>query len=57
MLEDAGQVAESGMLTRTEEWRDMKMVMIPKPGKDHTAVNGWRPTGLRGVVQPDYGVQ
>jgi len=33
VLEDAGQVAETESLTRMpEEWRDMKMVMIPKPG-------------------------
>jgi len=24
----------------------MKMVMIPKPGKDHMGVKGWRPTVL-----------
>ena len=26
-----------------EEWRLLKMVMIPKPGKDHKRVKGWRP--------------
>ena len=33
-----------------EEWRGMKMVMIPKPGKDHTAVKGWRPIVLANTV-------
>jgi len=33
-----------------EEWRDMKMVMIPKPGKYHTAVKGWRPIVLANTV-------
>jgi len=28
----------------------MKMVMIPKPGKDHTAVRGWRPIVLANVI-------
>lgn len=47
VLEDIGQVAEIRGGTRMpEEWRKMKMVMIPKPGKDHTAVKGWRPIVL-----------
>jgi len=47
VLEDIGQVAETKRLTRMpEKWRGMKMVMIPKPGKDHTAVKGWRPIVL-----------
>ena len=25
------------------QWRDLMMIMIPKPGKDHTKVKGWRP--------------
>ena len=51
VLQDAGQVAESKNFTRMpEEWRDMKMVMIPKPGKDHTAVKGWRPIVLASTV-------
>ena len=51
MLEDVVQVAEEGMKTRVpEEWRDMKMVMIPKPGNDQTAVKGWRPIVLANAV-------
>ena len=29
-----------------QEWREMRTVMIPKPGKDHTKVGGWRPIVL-----------
>jgi len=51
VLEDVGQVAGSEELTRMpEEWGNMKMVMIPKPGKDHTAVKGWRPIVLANTV-------
>jgi len=51
VIEDAGQVAERRGATRMlESWRAMKMVMIPKPGKDHTAVKGWRPIVLGNVV-------
>ena len=51
VLEDIGQVAETEWLTRMpEEWRNMKMVMIPKPGKDHTTVKGWRPIVLANTV-------
>jgi len=51
VIEDAGQVAERRGTTRMpERWRAMKMVMIPKPGKDHTAVKGWRPIVLANVV-------
>jgi len=47
-LEDAGQVSEASQMTRMpEEWRAMK---IPKPGKDHTAVKGWRPIVLANTV-------
>jgi len=47
VLEDAGQVVETERMTRMpEKSRGMKMVMIPKPGKDHTAVKGWRPIVL-----------
>jgi len=53
-LEDIGQVAEvtegTGMTRMPEEWRKMKMVMIPKPGKDHTVVKGWRPIVLANTV-------
>jgi len=51
VLEDVGQVAETARVTRMpEKWRDMKMVMIPKPGKDHTVVKGWRPIVLANTV-------
>lgn len=51
VLEDAGQVAESRSLTRMpENWRNMKMVMVPKPGKDHTVVKGWRPIVLANTI-------
>jgi len=33
-----------------EEWRGMTMVMIPKPGKDHSKVKGWRPIVLLNSV-------
>ena len=33
-----------------EEWQDMKMVVIPKPGKDHTRVKGWRPIVLANTI-------
>ena len=51
LLEDISQVAEVGTRTRIpEDWRKMKMVMIPKPGKDHTMVKGWRPIVLANTV-------
>jgi len=51
VVEDVEQVAESEEWTgMPEEWRDMKMVMIPKPDKDHTAVKGWRPIVLANSV-------
>jgi len=51
VLEDIGQVAGMSKAARMpEEWRAMKMVMIPKPGKDHTVVKGWRPIVLANVV-------
>ena len=51
LLEDIGQVSEIKKGTRMpEEWRGMKMVMIPKPGKDHTQVKGWRPIVLANVA-------
>jgi len=49
ILEDVEQVAGGGARI-PEEWRGMKMVMIPKPGKDHTAVKGWRPIVLSNTV-------
>ena len=32
--------------TLPEEWKEMRVVMIPKPGKDHKQVNAWRPIVL-----------
>lgn len=31
-------------------WRALSMVMIPKPGKDHSKVKGWRPIVLANTV-------
>ena len=31
-------------------WREMSMVMIPKPGKDHKPVKGWRPIALANTI-------
>ena len=33
-----------------ETWQQMLTVMIPKPGKDHTLVKGWRPIVLSNTV-------
>jgi len=33
-----------------EEWRGMKIVMLPKPAKDYTKVKGWRPIVLAKTV-------
>jgi len=49
ILEDIAQVVVN-MDRMPEEWRGMKMVMISKPGKDHTAVKGWRPIVLTNTV-------
>ena len=32
------------------EWQLSKVVMIPKPGKDHTQLKGWRPINLINCV-------
>jgi len=29
-----------------KEWQDSKIVMIPKPGKDHNKTKGWQPINL-----------
>jgi len=51
VLDDVGQTAEMGNgYHREEEWRGMTMVMIPKPGKDHWKVKGWRPIVLLNTV-------
>lgn len=31
-------------------WTGMKMVMIPKPNKDHTTLKGWRKIVLSNTV-------
>ena len=33
-----------------DSWREMTMVMIPKPGKDHKEIKGWRPIVLANTV-------
>ena len=51
VLEDVGMMAQLDLGYYGEaEWRDMVMVMIPKPGKDHSKVKGWRPIVLLNVV-------
>ena len=51
LLEDIGQVAEMEEGSRmSEKWRELKVVMIPKPGKDHAKVKGWRPIVLANVA-------
>jgi len=51
IIEDVAQVADMGKETRMpEEWREMKMVMLLKPGKDQTRVRGWRPIVLANTV-------
>jgi len=51
VLEDAGQMAQVGnKYYGEEEWRQMEMVMIPKLGKDHRKVKGWRPIVLLNTV-------
>ena len=32
------------------DWQLSKVVMIPKPGKDHTQLKGWRPINLINCV-------
>jgi len=41
IMEGVAQVADGGDTRMPEEWRKMIMLMIPKPGKDHTQVKGW----------------
>ena len=51
VLDDVGQMAELGNgYYGEEEWRGMIMVMILKPGKDHSKVKGWRPIVLLNTV-------
>ena len=51
VLDDVVQMAEVGNRYYGEqEWRDMTMVMIPKAGKDHSNVKGWRPIVLLNTV-------
>jgi len=42
VIEDVAQVVSGDGTRMPEEWRSMKMVMVPKPGKDHTKAKGWR---------------
>jgi len=50
MVEDVSQVVAGVGTKMPEEWREMKMVMLPKPGKDHERVKGWRPIVLANTV-------
>jgi len=50
IIEDVAQVALAEATRMPEEWRNMKMVMLPKPGKDHTRVKGWKPIVLANTV-------
>ena len=48
-LED---VAQCGSLRseQPQEWKEARIVMIPKPGKDLSTVKGWRPITLANTV-------
>ena len=51
VLDDVGQMTElSNGYYGEDEWRSMTMVMILKPGKDHSKVKGWRPIVLLNTV-------
>jgi len=51
IIEDIAQVVGEEHTTRMpEEWRELEMVMLPKPGKDHTKVKGWCPIVLANTV-------
>ena len=51
IIEDVAQVTSEDSITRMpEEWRKLKMIMLPKPGKDHTKVKGWRPIVLANTI-------
>lgn len=51
ILEDIGQMAQvENRYYGEEEWRQVEMVMIPKVGKDHSKVKGWRPIVLLNTV-------
>jgi len=51
VLEDIGQMAQAGnKYYGEEEWRQMEMIIIPKPGRDHSKVKGWYPIVLLNTV-------
>jgi len=51
VLEDVGMVAQLDINYYGEtEDRGMTIVIIPKPGKDHSKVKGWRPIVLLNVL-------
>ena len=51
VLDDVGMVAQLDIKYYGEpEERGMTMVMIPKPGKEHSRVKGWRPIVLLNVL-------
>jgi len=41
--EVAGNLAKGKI---PKEWQNSKVMMIPKPGKDHNKTTGWRPINL-----------
>jgi len=45
LIHDIARAAK-GLIRVPQEYRDLNMVMIPKPGKDRTRVKGWRPIVL-----------
>ena len=44
LFQEIGEVLATGIIPY--EWQESKVVMIPKPGKDHQQVKGWRPINL-----------
>jgi len=46
-MEQGVSGVEEGEIKMPEQWRGMKMVMIPKPGKDLTKTKGWCPIVLQ----------
>ena len=50
-LEAVGQMSEvENRYYGEEDWRGMVMVMMPKPGKNHTKLKGWRPIVLLNTI-------
>ena len=38
------------MAEQPQQWKEARIVMIPKPGKDHSLVKGWRPIVLANTI-------